>query len=107
MGSLYKEGKGVVRDLKEAVKWYRFAAEQGNSSAQLQLAISYMNGDGIPQDYVQAHKWVNLAAADGEDGAAEGRELVSKLMTTEQIAEAQLLARKWKPRKWEELKDDQ
>ena len=46
-------------------------------------------------DYVQAHKWVNLAAAAGDAEAAKSRDVFAKLMTAEQVAEAQRLAREW------------
>jgi TPR repeat protein len=31
-GHLYREGNGVSQDYKEAVRWYRLAAEQGDAS---------------------------------------------------------------------------
>ncbi len=57
----------------------------------------------MPQDYVQAAKWFNLAAAgsppgEDRDMAAKHRDLVAKHMTPAQIAEAQRLAAKWRPR---------
>ena len=36
---MYDNGKGVAQDSKEAVKWYRLAADQGNASAQYSLAL--------------------------------------------------------------------
>ncbi len=64
----------------------------------------YGNGQGVPQDYVQAHMWYNLAAAglppgEDHDTAAKNRDIVAKLMTPAQIAEAQRLAGKWRPRR--------
>jgi hypothetical protein len=59
----------------------------------------YDNGLGVPQDYVIAHMWFNLAAAGGEIGAPKARAGVAEKMTPAQIAEAQELAREWKP-KW-------
>ncbi len=55
-------------------------------------------GLGVTQDYVRAHKWFNIAAARGYADAAKSRDMVAKLMTPAQIAEAQRLAREWKPR---------
>ena len=34
LGSMHQYGDGVIEDYKEAAKWYRLAAEQGNASAQ-------------------------------------------------------------------------
>ncbi len=97
---MYGNGQGVPQDDAEAARWYRKAAEQGLAKAQYRLGIMYYKGQGVPQDYVQAHMWFNLAAAGlppGEyhDNAAEIRDLVAKLMTPAQIAEAQRLAREW------------
>jgi tetratricopeptide (TPR) repeat protein len=33
LGFMYRNGKGVLQDDKEAVKWYRLAAEQGSTNA--------------------------------------------------------------------------
>ncbi len=47
--------------------------------------------------------WYNLAAArlppgEGRDMAVSNRDQIEKLMTPEQIAEAQRLASEWKPK---------
>ena len=34
LGKCYHEGKGVEKDMAEAVKWYRLAAEQDNTDAK-------------------------------------------------------------------------
>jgi TPR repeat protein len=97
LGVMYANGRGVRQDHAEAFKWYRKAAEQGHAGAQNNLGFIYADGQGVPQDYVQAHKWLNLSAAQGEAIAAENRDIIAKRMTPEQIAEAQKLARNWKP----------
>ncbi len=58
----------------------------------------YSKGWGVPQDYVQAHMWYNLAAERGLKLGREYRDSLAKQMTPEQIAEAQRLAREWKPK---------
>jgi uncharacterized protein len=88
---------GVPRDYAEAVKWYRSAADQGDADGQYFLSEMYAYGYGVPQDYVSAHMWSNLSAAQGREGAATFRDLVARRMTPAQIAEAQKLAREWKP----------
>ena len=57
----------------------------------------YLQGKGVPQDNVLAHMWFNLSAAQGSEDARTYRDNVAKLMTPDQIAEAQRLAREWKP----------
>jgi len=61
-------------------------------------------GHGVPQDFVQAYKWFNIAAStetdkEERDQFGRNRDLVSRKMTPNQIAEAQRLAREWKPKK--------
>ena len=99
LGIMYGEGRGVLQDDAAAAKWYRLAAEQDYASAQRNLGVMYYNGQGVPQDYIQAHIWFNLAASEGDDKSREVRDLVAKIMTPDQIAEAQRLAREWKPTK--------
>ena len=88
--------------------WYRKAAEQGYAIAQFNLGFSYDKGKGVPQDYVQAHKWVNVAASRTTGEVAENsrllRDQLAEKMTASQIAEAQRLAREWRPKSWEQLR---
>ena len=85
-------------DHATAVRLWRPLAEQGDTSAQYNLGLAYDFGSGVPQDYVMAHKWYNLTAAQGIEGASKIRDMIARLMTPAQIAEAQRLAREWKPR---------
>jgi TPR repeat protein len=87
------------RDYATALRLIRPLAEQGDASAQYNLGVFYDNGLGVPQDYVSAYMWLNLSAAQGREGAATFRDLVARRMTPAQIAEAQKLAREWKPTK--------
>jgi hypothetical protein len=41
--------------------------------------------------------WLNLSATGGNAAAAKARDDLSKKMSSGQIAEAQQLARQWKP----------
>ena len=96
---MYRNGRGVLKDYKEALKWYRKAANQGYASGQTNLGFMYATGKGVLKDLVQAHKWWNLGSMNGNDKASRNRDRVEKKMTSSQIAEAQRLARNWKPGK--------
>ena len=99
LGVMYYNGRGVVQDYGEAIKWYRKAALQGKAPAQRNLGVMYEDGKGIVQNYVTAHMWYNLAGAGGDEKAREYRDRIAEKMTPAQIAEAQRLAREWKPKK--------
>jgi TPR repeat protein len=58
----------------------------------------YALGHGVPQDLVQAHMWLSLAAAASKVDAARAAIQLLANMTPAQIAEAQKLAREWKPK---------
>ena len=102
LGIMYLNGRGVPQDDVVAVKWSHKAAEQGDADAQSLLGAMYERGRGVPQDFIQAHMWFNLAASrsSGEtrDKSAEIRDFLAARMTPDQIAEAQRLAREWKPK---------
>ena len=98
LGFLYDQGEGMTQDYAEAARWYRLAAEQGFADAQYNLGFLYEQGEGVKQNYVLAHLWWNLAAARGNENAAKNRDdLAAHKMTLDQIAEAQRMARDWKP----------
>jgi TPR repeat protein len=98
LGLVYANGQGVVQDYAEAVKWYRLAAAQGLAKAQSSLGAMYGKGQGVPMDDVRAHMWFNLAAVRGVVGAVKNRDIIAKLMTPQQMAEAQKLARECQAR---------
>ena len=84
LGLCYEYGKGVKKDMKQAVKWYRKAAEQGVArsgdvsvtegtlklygltkgvpSAQFKLGVCYATGKGVSKDIAEARKWLQKAA---------------------------------------------
>ena len=93
LGQIYRRGDGVPQDYKTEVKWYTRAAEQGNATAQYNLGVMYEEGNGVLQDDVYAHMWWNIAASNGDEDSSKSRNQVAEIMTTEQIAEAQKLAR--------------
>jgi TPR repeat protein len=70
----------------------------GDAQAQSNLGFMYAKGQGVPEDYVRAHMWFNLSAAHGNKVAAKNRDLLALSMTPAQKAEAQRLAREWKPK---------
>ena len=76
---------------------YRLAAKQGCPFARFFLGGMYLVGKGVPQDYVLAHMWFNLAASQGDPSATKGRDGIVRMLTPEQLAGAQKLAREWRP----------
>jgi|SRR5579872_4581 len=121
IGIAYERGLHVAQDDAEAFRWYRRAANKiyerpGDTwihSPQYNIGVMYASGRGTAQDYVRALMWFTLAAAFGDTKppgplgiklfdtskltALEQRDRLMALMTSEQIAEAERLAREWRP----------
>ncbi len=79
LGVSYALGKGVPQDDKEAVKWFRLGAEQGDSRSQSLLGIFYREGRGVPQDDKEAVKWYIKAA---EQGGADAQNSLAWLLAS-------------------------
>lgn len=99
LGVIYQKGRGVPPDYSLALDWYRRAAEQGFALSQFNLGVMYLEGQGAPKDHVQAYMWLKLADANGDEKAMARLNVLEKLMTSAQIAQAQKLARDFKPKK--------
>ena len=56
----------LSRSRREAVKWYRMAAEQEHADAQCNLGVMYARGEGVPEDDREAMKWYRMAAEQGD-----------------------------------------
>ncbi|HEV2562826.1 MAG TPA: hypothetical protein VGT78_11870 [Rhizomicrobium sp.] len=78
-----------------ALAQYELEAKQGRAEALYNLGLAYSTGQGVNVDFVAAHKWFNLAAVKGSDIAKAWRAQISREMNSNQIAEAQRLAREW------------
>src|SRR5690606_31608179 len=55
----------LLQDYRQALAWFRKAAEQGEAAAQHGLGNRYYHGQGVPQNYQQALEWYRKAAEQG------------------------------------------
>ncbi|MDB4391109.1 sel1 repeat family protein, partial [Akkermansiaceae bacterium] len=74
----YHFGEKVPTDYAKAAKWYRKAAEQGNTYAQTNLGMMYAYGMAVPEDKAEAVKSVRMAADMGDANAKEWLEKNAK-----------------------------
>lgn len=106
---MYGGGIGVVQNYNEAYRWSRLAASAGQSSSQYNLGVSYENGLGVRKDSTRSYIWYSIAATasystcglSGTSGfteaancatAAQARDRVAKLLSTEALERAQAIA---------------
>lgn len=71
IGVMYEKGQGVGTDLPEAAKWYKSAADKGNSSAQYRLGRLYERGQGVDESREEAVKWYKKASRLGQTDAKQ------------------------------------
>ena len=86
LGNMYENGRGVLQDYAEAVRWYRLAADQGNAMAQSNLGYMYGLGYGVLQDNVMAHLWYNIGAANGNEISRTNRDSIAEGMNQQAMA---------------------
>ena len=99
LADLYRDGRGVLRDMAQAVSWYRKAADQGDAGAQGSLGLLYSVGMGVPRDDVEAYYWLSLAAeVKGPNQAryTTNRQSVGEHITVEQEAAVKDRVAAWK-----------
>lgn len=71
LGTLYSEGRGVPKNIDEALIWYKKSAEKGDKLAHNNLGITYFAGIGAAKDLAEAEKWFRKAAELGSTGAMD------------------------------------
>jgi hypothetical protein len=62
----------------------------------------YALGQGVAKDDVRAHMWLNLGATSGTADAVDARNTWERLMTQQQISQAQQMARACQQRKFKQ-----
>jgi uncharacterized protein len=100
IAKMHQMGLGISKDAKEARKWSRLAAKQGNTDAQIMLGSLYHTAEGGESpDIVRAYMWYEVA---GGPEAQKELASISKEMTPQQIADAHAQAQKCKSSKFEQ-----
>ncbi len=84
-------GRHCTRDIGQAVQWYEMAAKQGETGAQVALALIYGNGEGIPPDLIRAYAWATIAAPK-EAVASKAKDELSRGMRSSELERANKLA---------------
>jgi len=81
LGRLYFFGLGVQPDFKQAVFWFRKAADQNNPYAERRLALAYSLGDDdAAPDPEQANIWFQKAIAGLSKAAEDGDVMAQYLL---------------------------
>ena len=113
LGLMYGKGEGVQMSKADCMIWLEEAANQGHATSMITLGKLYGNlatskiegyffnssKNFFPDAMVNCLKWFYLAGIHGVDNAEELIKIACSTATKEEIAQAQELARNWKPKK--------
>ena len=69
MGLRYADGGGVIKNDKEAARWWEKAARGGKTEAQYRYGLALLEGRGVVQDYKAAFYWIEQPAKRGHSEA--------------------------------------
>ena len=69
MGQRYADGSGVIKNDKEAARWFEKAARHGKAEAQYRYGLALLEGRGVVQDYKAAFNWIERPAKLGHSNA--------------------------------------
>lgn len=89
---MLRDGRGVAKNIREAVAWTRKAADGGLAAAQCQMGLFYMNGLGVEPDDDKAVEWLGKAAAQNHAQAQYNLGIYYAKLSDK---ESQRLAVKW------------
>lgn len=100
---MHRMGLGVPKSEKEARKWSRLAARQGNPQAQTLLGSLYYKASGEESpDVLRAYMWYEVAATQGDAEARKDLAVLTKELTPQQVAEGREKAQKCKSSRYEQ-----
>lgn len=95
LSNLYRDGKGTPQNFQESIRLLELAANNNHMTSQINLAVVYARGEITERNLILAHKWSNIAASSGNQKAVEIRELVTPLLSKEDLLKAQAMASEW------------
>ena len=69
VGNAWRDGRGIRKNLKEAIKYYNLAVQGGSVAAMKSLAEFYENGVGLDRDREKAFELYDRAGKLGDEWA--------------------------------------
>ncbi len=107
LGMAYISGDGVQKDYASALHWLSRTVEYEDAygsnvlrpTAQNAIGALHEHGYGVSIDLLLAYAWYSLASSGGAQDAKTNAIRVARLLSPEQLLEAQSLLLDWKPGK--------
>lgn len=89
LGIAYLYGRATVQNFHLAFEQMQASARQNHRNAQHQLGIMYRDGLGVDKNRELAYVWLNIAASRGHEAATHERDILSNMMSSDEITQAQ------------------
>lgn len=89
LGVLYREGRGVERNLDRARELFEAASRAGSDDAQLSLGAMHYNGTGMPRNPVEACAWFIISAERGNKNAAKNLDMAERSLGRDTMQKAE------------------
>ena len=70
LGTKYEYGKDIKQDDKQAFAWYKSAADQGLTAAQLNVGRMLIDGKGTSKNEALGRQYLEKAASHGDNRAS-------------------------------------
>jgi TPR repeat protein len=95
LADAYLRGYLITRNCTIARNLHKELASEGDTTAQHNLGGMYLSGDCVPKDYALGYMWrsLHLAQSNNENGDQFLASLERNLMSRDQVAQAQKMAR--------------
>ena len=84
LGELYREGKGIERDLGKALERFQQAADMNHPIGLMNLALAYQNGEGVTRSPEMAYRSYEGAI---EEGSIYANYLMGNLLASGSLGE--------------------
>ena len=95
----YTDGKGGVdKDIAEAVRWFKEAADRGVVDSQFNLAVLSESGQGLQQSFETAFFWYSIAARQGDQYAQKRVSLLKENLSPDQLSMLKQRIRDFEPK---------
>ena len=100
LGTMYRDGQGVEKDLEQTLAWWKKAAELGNVDAQFALGNIYSGGYGVARDYVLSYMWFDITATQTDAVwlapiARSNRDALVPHMSDAEVSKATQMSADW------------
>ena len=97
LGVMHQTGKGAEKDLEEAERWFRYAANQGHLEAMFNLGqFTALGQGGLQVDRVQAFEWWGRVALTGHEAATTQLAALANGMTEAEKTQGRARVEMWR-----------